>query len=220
MKNNNILFGLSTFFIVLLLINFASASIGNLGTFKVDSCINLMQACSDCTYNNVSSVRRPDGSQALGEVVMVKSGTEYTYNFCNTTVSGTYHVNGFGDAGGLLTNWNYLLDVTPTGIVQASILNNPILLILLGISLMFLVLALIIKSYPMGFIAGIMFTITGIYTMIFGFNNYTDDYSRTVGMVVIALGFIFMLASGYEWISDAGDDSAAVGTAEVKDDYD
>ena len=119
MKNKYLLSMLSIFTVLtflLLSVNMVSASIGNLGTFKVNSCITLLQTCADCTYNNISSVIQPDGIRGLSVVTtMTKSGTEYTYSFCNTSKAGTYNVNGYGDPGTVLTKWNYVFEVTPNG---------------------------------------------------------------------------------------------------------
>jgi hypothetical protein len=92
-----------------------SASIGNLGTFQKGECVNLLQTCADCTYNNISSVVYPNSSDALGIANMQKTGLVWNYTFCDTVVAGTYTVNGHGDLGGVDTIWNYNFLVTENG---------------------------------------------------------------------------------------------------------
>lgn len=136
---------LLTLLIGIFLIGLASASISNIGTFKQDQCIELIQTCPDCTYNNISRVLYPNSSVALSNVAMTKEDTYYNYTFCNTSIIGTYTVNGFGDLGGTKTSWNYNFEVTETGFIletSESILYIIILIITLILFLGFLFLAI------------------------------------------------------------------------------
>ena len=100
------------------MISFTTAAISNLGTFKVNSCIELPQTCSDCTYNNISKITTDsDSTIVLGEVIMTRDNTYYNYTFCNTTLLGEYTVNGYGDGGGTLNTWEYQLGITKTGTI-------------------------------------------------------------------------------------------------------
>jgi len=110
---------LSIFFIFLSAI--ITASSPTLGTVRQDNCINLMQTCADCTYNNITNVLYPNSSIAMGNAGMTKAGTQYSFQWCNTSVIGTYFVNGFGDLGGTKTIWVYTFDVTATG----NVLDTP-----------------------------------------------------------------------------------------------
>ena len=38
------------------LVSLTSASISNLGKFKLGECVDLPQTCPDCTYNNISTI--------------------------------------------------------------------------------------------------------------------------------------------------------------------
>ncbi len=90
-------------------------------------------------------------------------------------------------------------DVTSTGRVQTSILNNPIIIIFLFFALLLVGLGVWFKSPWFGFIGAVMFLLGGVYTMIYGFNNVTDFYTRGLGVVLLGLGFMFMFAAAYEW---------------------
>lgn len=113
MKNNaiKILIGM---FLLITTISLASASISSLGTFKQNDCVNLLQTCSDCTYNNITLVLYPNSTQALGQVQMSQDGTSFNYTFCDTSTLGSYLVNGIGDLGGVNTIWNYDFLITST----------------------------------------------------------------------------------------------------------
>ena len=98
------------------LISFASASIDFLGEFTQNTCITIIQTCTTCTYNNFTSVVLPQNStQLLGEIAMTKTGSTYTYSFCNTSYLGEYIINGHGDDNGIDAPWNYKLTISPNG---------------------------------------------------------------------------------------------------------
>lgn len=95
------------------LITLVSAETQTLGTFEQNSCINLIQTCSNCTYVNISSVLYPNSTQVIGEVAMSKVGTLYNYSFCNTSIMGSYIISGHGNIDGVDTTWNYNLIIAP-----------------------------------------------------------------------------------------------------------
>jgi hypothetical protein len=51
----------------------------------------------------------------------------------------------------------------------------------------------------MGFISSIIFLLLGIYTMIYGFNNTIDMYTRGTALVFLGIGMFVMFASAYDW---------------------
>lgn len=125
------------------MITLVGASIDNIGTINRGDCVDLIQICPDCTYNNISTVLYPNKTIALSEVVMTQSGTYYNYTFCSTDTLGEYLVNGYGDLSGTKTTWNYDFEVTGTGyelttsrtILQVGLLAILILLFIGGIFL-------------------------------------------------------------------------------------
>lgn len=121
MASKRILSVLTGFLFGIILLSLISAASPTLGTVRQDNCINLMQTCPDCSYNNISSVLYPNSSIAMGNAGMTKLGTQYTFNWCNTSVIGTYFVNGFGDPAGTKAIWVYTFEVTATG----NVLDMP-----------------------------------------------------------------------------------------------
>ena len=186
----------------MLLISVASATAETLGTVKQYDCVELIQTCANCTYVNISSVSYPDSTIALSESPMTKDGTRYNYtSFCNTSKTGTYNINGFGDPDATVTIWNFDLEVTPTGVIQDSIWNNSVLLIFIPLALILLVIGVGFKLAPIGFLSGLMFVLCGVYTMIYGFNNVTDLYTRSVAIILLALGFLISLVASWEFLN-------------------
>jgi hypothetical protein len=205
---------------ILMLSPLILASQETLGTFKSGECINLRQSCGNCSYSNISQVLYPDSSIALDDVQMEKNNDNYNYTFCTTTQNGEYVVVGISDVDGTKTSWAYNFFVTPTGVVENSIFNNSVVIIILLIALILLGMAGLMHSYPIFFMSGVMWSVAGVYTMIYGFNSYTDDYTRAIAIVFIAIGTIFMVTSGYEWIANITDPDGETYTKDETDESD
>ena len=107
----NILFGLSTFFIALLLLSFVSAECTEYGTFKQGSSINLINTCTLCSDIN-ASITYPD-STSTGLIQFQNIDGIYNYTFSDTSQLGTYNVIG-KDA------WCYSFEVTNSGSSQTT----------------------------------------------------------------------------------------------------
>lgn len=181
-----------------------TAAMSSLGTFKQYDCVDLLQICDNCTYNNITSVVYPNSSIALNEVKMTKIGTQFNYSdFCLTTETGIYKVNGFGDLDGKETVWVYDFTITPSGKVSSSFLNNPFLLILFGLGLILFIFAYSSQISWLGFISAVMFLLCGIWVMIYGFNDVTNLYTRGAGITIIGFGMIVMIVSGFELFSSS-----------------
>ena len=169
-----------------------------------------------CTLNNAIpspttefniSINYPNGTTFINNQPATTLGNG-AFNYTTTfTQTGIYKVQMFCYDGTYSYSNEGFYDITPTGKIQTSILENPILLIL-GILGLGLVVFGSTKGIPwFGFIGSIMFLLLGIYTMIYGFNNTTDLYTQGVSITLLGIGIIFMFASAYEWLYDGGEDS-------------
>lgn len=146
MVNKKLLF---LFIFSLIFIASTQADSGFYGTFQQNKCINLVQICADCSYNNISSVNFPNSSQAIGQTIMTKTGTKYNYSFCNTTALGVYTINGQGDPASTTAIWTYDFEITPTGDAFSTaqgILYIFMLIVMIGLFLF--------TSYAFGTIQG------------------------------------------------------------------
>jgi len=168
-----------------------------------------------CTLNNAIpspttefniSINYPNGTTFINNQPTTALGNG-AFNYTTTfTQTGIYKVQMFCYDGTYSYSNEGFYDITPTGKIQTSILENPILLIL-GILGLGLVVFGSTKGIPwFGFIGSIMFLLLGIYTMIYGFNNTTDLYTQGVSITLLGMGIIFMFASAYEWLYDGGED--------------
>ena len=115
------------------MLSFVSSAQESLGTFRIGENTTLRQTCSNCTFNNITSVvlSSVDSSQVIGQVPMAKLGNEFSYDLTSnyTTELGTYIVNGFGDKDGTPTIWVYDFKVTYTG-KELSIASSVFYIIL------------------------------------------------------------------------------------------
>jgi len=106
---------LLTFILGMFLISSISA-LDNLGTFKQNDCVRIVQTCATCSYVNISSVSYPNSSIAIANKEMSDAGDgEWYYDFCNTSLIGRYDVRGKGDLSGTDTSFATWFDVNGTG---------------------------------------------------------------------------------------------------------
>ena len=182
-------------------------------TYKVNEEVELNFIC---TLNNaipsasakyLFTVNYPNGSIFLNNYTTEALGNGAFFNTTTFKETGLYKVQMFCYDGIYSYAEEGFYDITPTGIIQTSILENP-LLIILGLLGLGLVIFGAVKGIPwFGFIGSIMFLLLGLYTMIYGFNNTTDLYTRGVAITFLGMGIIFMFAAAYEWLySEATDD--------------
>lgn len=83
------------------------SQVESLGTFIVDKNVTLKQTCANCTSVNITTVLYPNSSTAIQNVQMTKQGSDYFYQFKNTSAVGRYIVNGIGDVDGIPTVFSY-----------------------------------------------------------------------------------------------------------------
>ena len=177
---------------------YVSAEQQTLGTFKQNDCINLIQSCSNCTYVNISSVNYPSGSEALGQVEMVKSGTSYTYIFCNTEENGRYIVNGFGDLDGSVSVWTYDFIVNSNGDENNSWIY-VILLIVGGI----IALGFSIKDGWFVVLGGLSLIVLGLYFYTNGIAGVNEDFLIiTIALITGGVGAYLAINATLEIIRE------------------
>lgn len=127
------------------------------------------------------------------------------YSYHNYTIpgggiikTGTYDYDLTCSGGGFNSTQSFLFDVTPTGKKQNSFFNNPVLIIVGIIGMLFFILGFYGGNNWFGFISAVLFLILGVYIMIYGFNDTTDLYTRGSGLTIIVWGFFVMFSAAYE----------------------
>jgi len=164
---------------------------------KQGECINLIQTCALCDWNNITNVLYPNTAQALGLVEMEKNGQVFNYTFCETNVTGTYTVNGIGnlagDAVGVI--WRYTFEVNPTGGLET---NTTLFIIFILVSTGLLLLSLLFKNYVFAVLSGFSYLLTGVYTMINGLGSIATTNTQMLSLIIIGFGAIITITSGLE----------------------
>lgn len=104
----------------------------NLGVFRLNECINLVQTCSNCSFIQLEKIQFPNSSIVYINQNMTKTGlTEFNYTFCNASSNyGEYIVSGFGDPDAAILIWEYTYLITPTGFKPDSSQTTSYLIIL------------------------------------------------------------------------------------------
>lgn len=191
-------------FAFLILSSLVSASIGEMQTIKYNSCISLSQICSNCTYNNITSIRFPNGTENAysPEIAMSKTGITYLYNFCDTSQFGVYIINGKADLDGQLTLWNYELDDTADGNPYQAF-PYQIIIILFGVAL--IIVGIYARSHLVIYCAATILVVIGILTLYPGYSyiNYSNLLGLSLGIISIAIGFFFFF---YDFINEEVDE--------------
>lgn len=85
------------------------------GMVKQYHCINIEQSCANCTYLNITSILYPNSSVATSNAQMTLLGTKGTFTFCNTSIVGTYSINGNGNPDAITDIFQGTFEVTVTG---------------------------------------------------------------------------------------------------------
>jgi hypothetical protein len=139
MYNRKYILGYICLILIIAILPIISAfGIDNLGTFKQNDCVNLIQTCSNCSFSNITAVIYPNSTIALAETTMSQSRTYFYTSFCNTSLNGIYIVTGFGDPDGSIQIWDYSFSITPNG-EEASVGKAVFYIGLLIVLLVFLI---------------------------------------------------------------------------------
>ena len=176
--------------------------------FKIDQPADLKISCFDIDKNLCNNavtcyltMHYPDQVNLYSNASMTQASNLDWFNLTlnGLNKSGEYPtiVRCVGNTTGYST---FSIEVNPTGLEQTSILDNPMLLIIGILAVLLVIMGAYFHSPSFGFIGSIMFLFAGIYTMIYGFNNVLDLYTRGIGITFIGIGFVFMFLAAYEWV--------------------
>ena len=195
MKIKNILFGLGTFFIALLLISMVSAvqnDCANYGNgFKQGDKVILEQTCTSCSAINASIVL-PDGS-VNRSIIFNNLGNSYAFNFTETNQLGTYTVVG-SEA------WCYYFEITPSG--NSGTANTVFFIFVIAILYTITFIGFFGRNIPITTLGGMAMLGLGIYTINNGIIIYRDWLTNYFSYITMAIGFILAIWAIIEWIMD------------------
>lgn len=184
---------LSVYFLVILfLISFASA---DLGTFKQFDCVNL-RTISNSTAVNLSSISLPNSTTFYPDAVMTKNGKTFTFQYCNTTLIGTYIYDFYDVEGNDFVN---SFNITASGFAGTLGFYFLILILSLGI----IVLGFYMSDAPITIIGSFGLYFVGLYILFNGIDAIKDAvYTWALGLLILSLAAYISIRSTYELIVD------------------
>lgn len=172
----------------------------SLGTFKQNSNVILLQACTNSTYSNLTTLTAPNSEKVIsGNYSMTKSGDNYNYTFTSTFQIGTYLVYGNCDENGEYTVWQYDFTITPSGYSESLGFFIVILIVIMSI----IALGFFIKDGWFVVFGGMALIILGIYSINNGVVGYRDMFMTwATGLVMIGAGAYLSVRSTIEIIDE------------------
>ena len=143
MKNKILLIGL----VLITLLPVCYAAQQSLGTFKQNSCVNLIQSCASCTYVNFTAYYPNTTILISNEETSSVGGGIFSKEVCNTTSVGQYIVTGIGDVSGVDTIFSYDFEINSVGYERDSgNFGVGVGIILIGITALFIILAAVTRE--------------------------------------------------------------------------
>ena len=122
---------------------------------------------------------------------MVRDGTEYTYNFCNTSQLGTYIVSGYGDVDGEKTVFVYDFEITQTGERN----EQGLYLVFITISAILGILLFIfsfVYDDKLFIFSAIGFFGAGVMTLYFPFGNEQQFITNGISILLNGIGMVIL----------------------------
>jgi len=173
-------------------------------TFKIGEDANFIASCdidgipcNQATALCNLTLRDPDDNYVVNfKPMTVKFGGDINYTLLTNQITqiGNYPGKINCMDGGLNKTATFIMAITPTG----EDAGYSLFLILAIFSIVILVMGMWAENEYVGFLAGILFMVTGIYSLAYGISNLADLYTRSIGFVCLGLGLIFMIAAGYK----------------------
>ena len=173
-------------------------------TFKVGEDANLIASCDidgvpcdPATAVCNLTIRDPDDNYVVNyQPMTVKFGGDINYTLL------TNQITQIGDYPGKINCMDngqnktatFIMAITPTG----KDTGYGLFLILAIASIAILIMGIWAENEYVGFLAGTLFMVTGLYSLAYGISNLADLYTRAIGFICLGLGLIFMIAAGYK----------------------
>lgn len=166
-------------------------------------CIANGTFCSSGSYCNIT-VTYPNGSMFVNNQKMTNQTSFYNYTIQNSNILGDYSCMAVCCDGILCAtdNSECPFKITPTGDERGI----GLFLILLICGFVLFALDYFIETGYITFLSGIIFVVTGMYSMIYGVGDLSEFYTRVVALICVGIGVIFIIGSAYDLVWGEGED--------------
>ena len=188
------------FTLLFVLLPLASAEITELKATKVGDCREIVQQDSQTATENLTFILRPDGTtQIIGKFMQANGNGAFNYSYCNTSIAGTYVVNGVGNYSG--SDFSYQFNVTHSGYDDLGIF----LFIFIAIILLIYVLGFQLENAWLMTLGSILVLIFGFFIIKFGIDIVKDTQTTwAIGLVIWAIGIYSLYLSVEEQLKNWG----------------
>jgi hypothetical protein len=157
--------------------------------------------CDHSVFNCNVTIYYTNNSIFVNNQIMTGQDTFYNYTIYDTTQPiGFYRCSMHCTDGVNSGSEIFYFKINQSGDNR----NLSLFLILSFSSIILLFLAVVWQQEYIGFIAGALFIVTGIYVMIYGFADLADDYTRAIAYVCIGIGLICEVSAGYKIAEETG----------------
>ena len=161
----------------------------------LDTNTNYCNSATICVIN----IEDPRGINVYDNSSMTWNETFFNHTLPTVQIGEYSSIIKCNGVNGTISEFQY--KVTPTGDVRGF--GIFIVLILSGLSCF--LIAAVLRLEWLGFLSGLLFLITGIYSMIYGIGDLADLYTRTVAFISIGLGMVFIIASAWAFTHSTED---------------
>lgn len=194
MKKYFLLIVMGLFLVVLMTLPFVNAE---LGTFKQNVDVRLIQTCNNCTYCNFT-IYYPNSSVILSDVATTKEKTNFYYDLSKNFTIPLGEYKYCYDCGNLAESDTGCInfDVTPSG--DKNVLGFFILIIVLAYGVGFI--GFFGKNEWVSVIGGLSMLSLGLYIALYGIDIYRNFMTITLSYFSIGLGAIFTMIPLIEMI--------------------
>jgi len=195
---------LAVFILGIFLISFVNASeeLFCWRDAKQGTNIELIQKCDSCTFNNVTSITYPNGSNIIINEFMTKDGIEYNYTLPDNTQLGKLIYSTVGDKDGASPpkQQTLCINITPSGKSGAENIIFFVLVLGLLYTLTFIFFFKRIPSFTT--LSGMTLGFFGLYMIRNGIIIYRDALTNYVSYITMFIGFGLGLWALIEWIQE------------------
>lgn len=206
--NKNIILTVLLMFIALNIVSAMEVNPSDIAyVFKNTESINIKNPCFyNGTFCSMAATCRitvydPSGSIKVDNVLMTNQNSFHNYTLPGPYPLGVYKSDMVCTDHGVNGAQTFYFQVNSTG----DRINNLALFLVLSIgAIVMLILAIAIGNEYLGFMAGALFVVAGVYALIYGISDLANLYTRSIGFISIGLGTIFLVAAGYSVVADAG----------------
>lgn len=147
---------------------------------KVNTNGNIQQTEFNSTYQNLTSILRPDGVTEIIGKNMQKMGYAYNYSYYFGQL-GTYHINGCSD----ISCWTYPIVATPSGFVNVG----TFLFIFIIIIVLIFILGFKLENVWIMWFGSTLTLILGFFIIKYGVDIIKDTQTTwVIGLCVWAIG--------------------------------